>query len=124
MVLGRSLPSGTVVEHGTSRPGRWLRARRFRFAGWIALTEGILLLVHAIPRLPTLVVAAAIVVLYLWTGRRIGWDSVRQAGWIIATSQALVLLVPVFLLFFWTLAIVVIAIIAVVALVALFSERA
>ncbi|MDQ2982667.1 MAG: hypothetical protein M3R70_01900 [Actinomycetota bacterium] len=124
MDFGRSLPSGPVVEHGTSRLGRWLRARRLRIAVWIALIEGLLIIVHAVPRLTALIVAGSIVAIYLWAGRRIDWDAGRQLGWIIATSQALVLLVPVFLIFVWTLAVVVVAILGVIALVALFSERA
>jgi hypothetical protein len=124
MDYGRSLEHGDVVEHGTSRPGRWLRARRLRLAGAIALIEALLVVVHAIDKLAALIIAAAIVAVYLWIGRKIRSDTGRQTSWIIAASQALVLLVPIFLLFFWTLAIVAVAVIGVIALIALFSERA
>ena len=124
MALGRSLEHGDVIEHGTSRSGRWLRARRLRLAGIVALVEALLVIVHAIDKLVALVIAAVIVAVYLWIGRKIRSDTGRQLSWLIAASQALVLLVPVFLLFFWTLAIVAVAVIGVVALIALFSERA
>ena len=48
---------------------------------------------------------------------------VRQASWIFAASQALVLLVPLLFGFFKTLAYVALAILAVVALFFLFTER-
>ena len=32
---------GPLVEHGSSRMARWLRARRVRIAFWIAVGEGI-----------------------------------------------------------------------------------
>jgi hypothetical protein len=123
MAFGRAVSQGAVIEHGTSRIGRWLRARRVRFALFIALAEAVLIIVHAIPRLTALIVAGAIVAVYLWAHRRLRSDGMRQAGWIVAASQSLVLLVPVFLIFFWTLALVVVAILGVVALIALFSER-
>jgi hypothetical protein len=123
-MFGRSLSQDAVVEHRTSRLGRTLRARRLRAAGILALIEGLLIVVHAIPRLTALVVAGAIVAVYLWAGRGLRWDAARQLAWIVAAWQALVLLVPIFLLFFWTLAIVAVAVIGVIALIALFSERA
>ena len=33
-----------AIEHGSSRTGRWLRERRFRFTLWIAAVEGLLYL--------------------------------------------------------------------------------
>jgi hypothetical protein len=124
MAFGRSISHAPVVEHGTTRAGRWLRARRLRTAGILAVAEGLLIVVHAIPKWAALIVAAAIVAVYLWAGRNVRWDTARQLGWIVAVWQALVLLVPIFLLFFWTLAIVAVAVLGVIALIALFSERA
>jgi hypothetical protein len=124
MVFGRSLPSGEVVDHGTSRLGRWLRTRRLRVALWIAAIEGLLVIVHAIPRLTALIIAGAIVAIYLWAGSHIRSDAARQFTWIVAASQALVLLIPILLIFFWTLAVVAVAVLGVIALIALFSERA
>ena len=112
-----------VVEHGSSRTARWLRARRVRIAFWIAVAEGILVVFHAISW--WLAVALAIILVGSWFAfaHRIRSETVRQAGWIAAVSQALVVLVPVLVAIVGTLAVIVVAILAVVALVLLFSSR-
>jgi hypothetical protein len=117
------LERGALVEHGTSRTGRWLRARRLRIAFWIALIEAVLLVVGAISRPLALVVAVAVIALYFWSGQRIQSTTVREAAWIAAVSQALVALVPVLLILVTTVALIVVAAIAVVALILLFSDR-
>src|SRR2546423_15121752 len=80
--------SGQLVEHGSTPLGRWLRARRLRIAAWVALIEGLLVLIHAIPRIPAIILAAAIVVFYFGFGRQLRVDSLRQVSWIAAMSQA------------------------------------
>jgi hypothetical protein len=115
--------SGALVEHGTSRTGRWLHARRLRIAFWIALIEAVLLVVGAISRPLALVVAVAIIALYFWQANRIRSTTVREVAWIAAVSQALVALVPVLLILVTTVALIVVAAIAVVALILLFSDR-
>jgi hypothetical protein len=117
------LERGAVVEHGTSRPGRWLRERRVRVALWIAVIEGVLVVFHAISWPIALIVAIAVVVLYFSTGTRLRSDVAGQIAWIAAVSQALVALVPVFVFIVGTLALIIVAILAVVALVLLFSDR-
>ncbi len=112
-----------TIEHGSSRRGRWLRARRFRFAIWIAVGEGLLVVVHVVPKWPAIGLAAALIAFYYFVGRRSNQDTVRQASWIAAASQALMILVPIFVAVFATVAIVMLAIIAVVALVVLFTDR-
>ena len=119
----RSLPEGPPIEHRSSRAGRWLRARRVKLALWIAVAEGILIIFHAIPKLTAIVIAAAIVAIYLWAARNLRSDTARQFGWIVAASQAIVLLIPVLQIFFWTLALIAVAVLGVVALIALFSQR-
>jgi hypothetical protein len=111
------------VEHGMSRTGRWLRARRLRIAFWIALIEAILLVIGAISRPLALLFAVAVIALYFWLGSRIRSATVREAAWIAAVSQALVALVPVLLILVTTVALIVVAAIAVVALILLFSDR-
>jgi hypothetical protein len=115
--------SANVIEHGSGKTTRWLRERRIRMAAWIALAEGVLVLVHAIPRWPALAVALVIVAGYLWAGRNARPGVVREGGWILAVSQALVLLIPVFMLIFWTVALVAVAILGAIALFVLFSRR-
>src|ERR671930_108408 len=86
-----------TIEAGSTRSGRWLRERRLRIALWIAVLEGILLLVHAIPRWWALIVAAAVIAFYLFMYRSLRSDTGRQVAWIAAASQAFVALVPVLL---------------------------
>lgn len=117
------LERGALIEHGTSRTGRWLRERRVRVALWIAVIEGIFIVLHAISWPIALIVAIAVVVLYFSAGNRLTSNAAGQIGWIAAVSQALVMLVPVLLIVVGTLALIIVGAIAVVALVLLFSRR-
>src|SRR5437867_4092947 len=117
------LERGALVEHRSSRIGRWLRERRIRVALWIAIIEGLLIVVHVIPWFVAVIVAVAVVAGYFWAGHRLRSDTVRQASWIGAASQALVALVPVFVIIVGTLALIVVGALAVVALVLLLSDR-
>jgi hypothetical protein len=124
MATSRELRRGEVIDHGSTRTGRWLRERRLRIALWIAAIEGLLIVLHQIGRWPAMIVAGAILVAYLLGGRSIRSDVGYQIMWIVAASQALVALVP---LVWWlvtrVIAILVVAALAVVALVYLFSDR-
>jgi hypothetical protein len=115
--------SGQLVEHGSTPLGRWLRAKRLRIAAWIALAEGVLVLIHVIPRIPALILAAAILVFYFGFGRHVRVDSLRQVSWIAATSQALMILVPVLAALIGGLAIIALVGLAVVALFVLLQDR-
>jgi hypothetical protein len=117
------LERGAVVEHGTGRLSRWLRARRLRIALWIAVAEGALIVFHAISWPIALIVAVAVVVLYFSAGNRLTSDAARQAAWIAAVSQALVMLVPVLLILVGTIALIIVGALAVVALILLFNQR-
>jgi|SRR5215210_3129872 len=123
MVFGRPELEGPVLEHGTTRTGRWLRAHRTRIAFWIAVAEAILLVFGAVSRPGALLVAVLVIVGYLWLGRRIQSPQARDVFWIAAVSQALVALVPLLLFVVTAVAVVAVAILAVVALVVLFSGR-
>jgi hypothetical protein len=123
MEYGRSLGSGPALEHGSSRLGRWLRARRVRIAFWIAVAEGILVVFHAISWWAAIAVAILVVGSWFTFAHRLRSDAARQVGWIAAVSQALVALVPVFVLVVGTLALIIVGILAVVALVLLFGSR-
>jgi len=112
-----------VIEHDTTQHGRWLRGHRVRIAIWVAVVEGILVVVHVIPWWLAVVVAALAVLFYYQVGRGSKSDTVRQASWIVAASQALVALVPILVIVVGTLALVAVAILAVLALIALFTER-
>src|SRR3954467_13383886 len=86
---------GPALEHRSSRTGRWLRARRVRIAFWIAVAEGILIVVHAISWWAAVLGAALVVVGCFSLVHRLGADRLRQAGLIAAVSQALVALFPI-----------------------------
>jgi hypothetical protein len=113
----------TAIEHGSTRPGRWLRERRMRLTLWITLVEGLLYLVHVLHWWEAVVLAAIGVGFWWYAGRNNRSDLVRQASWIFAASQLLVLCVPVGLAILKAIAIGVIAILAIIALFFLFRER-
>src|SRR5437763_2683474 len=102
--LGRR--RGEIVDPGTSGPGRWLRERRLQIALWIAVIEGLLVAVHVINRWVAIIVAAAAILLYFFAGRESRSYSARQVSWILATSQAAVVLIPFLLFVVGTLALV------------------
>ena len=89
----------------------------------VALVEGVLVIANVIPKWAVFVVAIAAVGYWVVWGRNSGSGMVRQASWIFAASQALVLLVPILFAFVKSLAYVALAILAIVALVFLFTER-
>ncbi len=111
-----------VLEHGSTRSGRWLHRQRTTIAVAIAVTEAILFVFGAINRPLAIVVAVAVIVLYLWLGRMLR-PPLSDIAWIAAVSQALVALVPLLFFVLATAAVVAIGVLAVVALVVLFSRR-
>ena len=114
---------GPALEHGSTRPGRWLRERRTQIALLIALVEGVLVILDVIPERAALVVAAVVIIGYLTVGRRLASDSARQLAWIATLSQSLVALIPLLLFVLTALAFLALAVIAVFALIALFADR-
>jgi hypothetical protein len=114
---------GQIVEHGASRLGLWLQERRIRIALWIAVVEGLLVAVHVINRWVAIVIAAAAVLVYFFAGRESRSFAARQVSWILATSQAAVVLIPFLLILVGTFALIAVGLLAIVALIALFSEH-
>ena len=104
-------------------PGQYLRAHRIRLSLWIAVVEGLLVLVHLRPHLVLYALAAVALTFWFGAARNYKSASARQAAWVFAASQALAVLIPVFLFVVKWAAITAIAVIAVVALVILFAER-
>lgn len=113
----------TAIDHGMSRMGRWLRARRLRVALWIAVIEGILVVFDVISGWLALLAAAIVITFYLLVGREVRSDTFRQTSWIAAMSQALVALVPVLVFVVGALALIAVAVLALIALVALVADR-
>ena len=58
----QGLGSGELVHRSTPL-SRWLRARRLRIAAWIAVAEGVLVLIHAVPRIPAMILVPVLAAL-------------------------------------------------------------
>jgi hypothetical protein len=112
-----------VVEHRTSRGGRWLRERRLRIALWIAVIEAILVaLTHDVSRWTVILLALISFAVYFFFGRdRQG--TVRHVTWIAAASQALALIAVSLAFVVGMFVLVVAGVFAIVALVMIFSDR-
>jgi hypothetical protein len=113
-----------VIEHRTSRAGRWLHARRVRAALWIAALEAVVVaLFHDVSRWTVIGAAVIAVIAWVGIGRDTRSDTLRQLLWIFAASQ-LVAVVAVILAFilFWT-AIILAVVLAVVGLGYLWLDR-
>src|ERR1051326_4900401 len=102
---------------------RWLRERRLRLALWIAVLEGIVVAVRGdISRWTVVVIAVAVLAVYVTKRDRIRWDAGRQVIWIVAGSQVLALLVVILAFIIGVVAFVVVGAFEIVALVSLFSD--
>jgi hypothetical protein len=112
-----------AIEHGSSRPGRWLRARRFRLTLWIAAIEGLLYLLGVFNWWIVVALAAIAVLVWMYAGRTSRSDMIRQATWVFAVSQLLVLCVPIAFWIVKAVAIGLVVLLAIAALVFLFTER-
>ena len=118
-----SAAGSRAIEHGSNRTSRGLRERRVRIALWIAVLEGLLVVFDAIDWWVSLLVAAAVLGVYVFYGRTAPSDTTRQVTWIAAASQVMVALVPVLVAVVGTLALIAVAILAVAALVYLLRDR-
>jgi hypothetical protein len=120
----KSIDPNAVIEHDTTRTGRWLRVRRIRLALWIAVIEGIVVaLAHDVSRWTVIAVAIPVLALYVFWGRSTRSDTVRQILWIGGASQALAVVVVIFAFILSWLALLLAGIFAVVALLFLFGDR-
>ena len=112
-----------VVEHESSRGGRWLRHHRTRLALWIAVLEAALVVFGVILRWPAFVLAVALLAFYVFVGRNVRNDAVRHLSWIGAVSQLLIVALPALLALLTFAAVVAVVILAAIALVFLFLDR-
>jgi hypothetical protein len=112
-----------VVEHGSSRSGRWLRRYRIRVALWIAVVEAVLVVFDVVPRWPAFFAALALLALYVFVGRRLRNDTAREVLWIGAVSQLLIVALPFLLALLTFAAFALLAILALVAIGFLFMDR-
>jgi hypothetical protein len=112
-----------VVEHGSSRSGRWLRRNRTRIALWIAVLEAALVVFGVIPKWPAFVVAVGLLAFYSFVGRNLGGHTLRQTSWIAAVSQLLIVVLPFLIALVTLAAFIVLAILVLVAIAFLFVGR-
>ena len=115
--------SSHAIDHGASRTGRWLAARRYRLTLWIAAVECVLVLVsHDVTKWT--VIALAIVGVLAWlAGRESKSQTVRTVLWIFAASQLLAAIGAMLgFLVKWAL-ITAVIVFAVLGLVYLFLDR-
>ena len=118
------MDSSHAIEHGSSRPGRWLRTRRTRFALWIAAAEAIVVgILHGASVWAVMVLAGAAVAIYWFWGHKTRSDTARQLSWIFAASQLLAFMAAVLFLVIGTLVLILAAIFVAVALIVLFTDR-
>jgi hypothetical protein len=114
---------GQIVEHRSSPAGRWLKERRLRLAAWIAVAEGILVLLHVIPKLAAILIAISVILAYFTAGRNLRQSVLREGALVAMGSQAFVLLVPVLFIIFTWLAILALVVLAAVAVAVLLARR-
>jgi hypothetical protein len=112
-----------TIEHGSSRLGRELRGNRLRLALLVAVVEGVLVIVGAIPWWVVVLLALGALVLYVARGRKAGRQELRDLSWIAAVSQLAVVLVPALVLVATAFALVALVVLALVALVVLLRDR-
>ncbi|HXH88316.1 MAG TPA: hypothetical protein VNI55_06895 [Gaiellaceae bacterium] len=117
------MSSHATIEHGNSRFGATLRSRRIRLVLGIVAIEGALVLFDAIPWWSVLVIAAAAFAVYIGSARHSRHLVVREASWIAAVSQLVVVLVPALALVVTTLVVILIVVVALVALALLVLDR-
>jgi hypothetical protein len=124
MASDESMESRSVIEHGSTRTGRWLKARRVRLALWIAVIEGVIVaLAHDFSRWTVIGIAIPVLALYVFWGRHAGSDTARQLTWIAGASQALAVVVVIMAFILNWLALILAGIFAAIALLFLLGDR-
>jgi hypothetical protein len=108
----------------TSRLGRRLAAKRLQIALWIAVIEGVIILISQnISWWVAIIIAVPFILLYLLVGRTAQSDVGRQLAWIAGASQTFVVLLAILFSIIKVIMIILIAIFALVAFVFLYSDR-
>jgi hypothetical protein len=114
-----------VIDHGGSRLGRWLRARRFRLAFLIAVVETLLILppFEVIGWYTAVLLAALVIAFYVFVGRRARFQAVREVSWAGAVAQFVPVIVPFVALAVAALAVAAVVVVLGVVLVVLLINR-
>jgi hypothetical protein len=116
--------SDYALEHGSSRFGRWLRARRIKIVLIIAAFEAILVAVFSdLSKWTVIVLAVLFVSLYFAAGRNARSDTFRQLSWIAAASQLLAVCAALLAFIIFWAAIIAVVVFAFIALFFIFTDR-
>ena len=111
------------VEHRSGRLSTLLRERRLQLVVGIVVVEGLLVLFDVVPWWGVLLLAAAAFATYVFVGRTHPRGAVREATWIAAVSQLVVVLVPALALVVTALAVVALVLLALAALALVVLDR-
>jgi cytochrome bd-type quinol oxidase subunit 1 len=118
-----SSDSQRMVDHGTSRTGRWLGVKRVRISLWIAAIESLVVFFsHDVTRW-TVIVLAIVAVICWFAGRESRSATVRHILWIFAASQLLTVIAVILGWIVKWAVIMVVVIFAILGLVYLFLDR-
>jgi hypothetical protein len=99
----------------------WLRRHRFKLSLAVIVVEGVLALAYGISPYLLVAIAVAFIALYVWNRRRLTSPLIGNAAWILAFSQGVVAIIPLFVTIF---AIIVVgAVVAVIMLMLALGER-
>jgi hypothetical protein len=108
----------------TSRIGRRLRQRRLQIALWVAVIEGVIILISKdISWWVAIVIAVPFILFYMLAGRTLESDTGRQLAWIAGASQTFVVLLAILFTIVKVLMIILVAVFALIAVVFLYSDR-
>ena len=113
-----------MSDQKTTRMGRWLAQRRFQFALWIAVVEGVVIAVSSdISWVVAVIIAVLFILFYVFAGRTLESDAGRQLAWIAGASQTFVVLLAILFTIIKLVMFILIAVFAVIALVFLYADR-
>jgi hypothetical protein len=116
--------SDAVIEHGSSKPSRWLGDRRTKIALWIAVLEGIVVaLEEDVSRWTVVALAAIAVAIYVTVGRRLKPGILRNILWVFGFSQLLAVIATILSWILSWLAILLAVLFAIAALLFLLIDR-
>lgn len=102
----------------------WLWANRVKVALAIAIFEGIIVALEKdFSRITVIVIAVPIILFYLLAGRSVDSSLGREVSWVLATSQALAVIVVILDFIIGALALFLVGAFAAVALYLLFQDR-
>ena len=118
------LGQSATIDSDTSRVGRWFHARRFRIALWVAVIEALTAwFAHGVSTLTIILLAIVFVPIYIYWGRQLRSDTLRQILWIAAAAQVLAIVAVLAAVIAIGFLVVVLAIFVVAALVLIFADR-